>query len=101
MIMIVFSTSHDTFHANARLGIHIYLTIIKALEQGRKEGNALFNDALNTFTVIWRQTYGEEPLSHIGYYIRLAARFLLYASSHRQVTHTTVFVTPVVEHWLE
>ena len=27
---------------------------------GRKEGNVLFNDALNTFlfTVIWRQTYG-------------------------------------------
>ena len=26
----------------------------------RKEGNVLFNDALNTFlfTVIWRQTYG-------------------------------------------
>ena len=29
-------------------------------ERGRKEGNVLFNDALNTFlsTVIWRQTYG-------------------------------------------
>ena len=29
----------------------------------RKEGNILFNDALNTFcfTVIWRQTYGNGP----------------------------------------
>ena len=31
--------------------------------EGRKEGNVLFNDALNTlyFTVIWRQTYGKGP----------------------------------------
>ena len=31
---------------------------------GRKEGNVLFNDALNTFlfTVIWRRTYGKGPL---------------------------------------
>ena len=29
-------------------------------QKGRKEGNVLFNNALNTFyfTVIWRQTYG-------------------------------------------
>ena len=27
----------------------------------RKEGNVLFNDAFNTFTVIWRQTYGKGP----------------------------------------
>ena len=29
-----------------------------------KEGNILFNDALNTFyfTVIWRRTYGKGPL---------------------------------------
>ena len=31
--------------------------------KGRKEGNVLFNDALNTFlcTVIWFRTYGNEP----------------------------------------
>ena len=31
---------------------------------GRKEGNVLFNNALNTFyfTVIWRRTYGKGPL---------------------------------------
>ena len=35
-----------------------------SLIQGRKEGNILFNDALNTFyfTVIWRRTYGKGPL---------------------------------------
>ena len=34
------------------------------VESGRKEGNVLFNDALNTFyiTVIWRRTYGKGPL---------------------------------------
>ena len=34
------------------------------LKLGRKERNALFNDALNTFyfTVIWRRTYGKGPL---------------------------------------
>ena len=44
------------------------------------------------FTVIWRQTYGKGPLRkreetfchHMGYSFRLAARVLLYASSHRQ-----------------
>ena len=35
----------------------------------------------------------------MGYSFRLAARVLLYASSHRQ--DTTAFVTPIVEHWLK
>ena len=40
--------------------------------------------------------------NHSGYSFRLAARVLLYAPSHRQdTTHTTAFVTPVVELWLE
>ena len=36
----------------------------KQIARGRKEGNVLFNDTLNTFyfTVIWRQTYGKGPL---------------------------------------
>ena len=30
-------------------------------KEGKKEGNVLFNDELNTFyfTVIWRRTYGK------------------------------------------
>ena len=61
---------------------------------GRKEGNVLFNDALNTF---YLRLYGvrhmvkghsiareETHFRHIGYSFRLAARVLLYASSHRQ-----------------
>ena len=60
---------------------------------GRMEGNILFNDALNTF---YLRLYGVTHMvkdhsdskrsrcRHIGYYFRLAARVLLYASSHRQ-----------------
>ena len=62
-----------------------------------KEGNVLFNDALNAFylrlygvilfTVIWLRTIlivrKETRCRHIGYSLRLTARVLLYASSHR------------------
>ena len=61
---------------------------------GRKEGNVLFKDALNTF---YLRLYGirhmvkdhpatkEETCCHyIGYTFQLAARVLLYASYHRQ-----------------
>ena len=58
--------------------------------RGRKEGNALFNDALNTF---YLRLYGvrtiqiaseETRCRHMCYSFRLAARVLLYAPSHRQ-----------------
>ena len=85
------------------------------------EGWVLFNDALNTFYLrlygeremfyltthsthfiydymvsdIWLRTIlivrKETRCRHIGYSYRLTAR----------ITHTTAFVTPVVEHWLE
>ena len=68
--------------------IHSFLNI----SPGRKEGNVLFNDTLNTFlfTVIWHQTRTilivrkETHRHHIGYSFRLTARVLLYAPSHRQ-----------------
>ena len=58
-----------------------------------KEGNVLFNDALNTF---YLRLYGvkhmvkdhsdreETRCRHMGYSFRLTARDLLYAPSHRQ-----------------
>ena len=55
----------------------------------RQEGNVWFNDAFNTF-YLWCQRYGKGPLreetrwSHMGYSFRVAARVILYASSHRQ-----------------
>ena len=70
---------------------------VRMLKSGRifiKEGNVLFNNALNTF---YLQLYGVRhmvkdhsesekgnPLRHIGYSFRLTARVLLYALSHRQ-----------------
>ena len=64
-------------------------------KEGRKEGNVLFNVALNTFFIygymasdIWLRTIlivrKETRCRHIGYSFRLTARVLLYAQSHRQ-----------------
>ena len=58
--------------------VHSFVHVSKW--EGRKEGNVLFNDALSTFYFRLygvRHNYCKEPL-------RLAARVLLYASSHRQ-----------------
>ena len=65
--------------------------------KGRKGGNILFNDALNTFYLrLYGVRYmvkdhsdsererGETRCRHMGYSFRLTARVLLYASSHRQ-----------------
>ena len=70
---------------------------LKNLVSNRKEENVLFNDALNTF---YLRLYGvglygymvkdhsnserreETHCCHMGYSFRLAARVLLYASSH-------------------
>ena len=43
----------------------------------------------------------ETRCHHIGYSFWLAARVLLYASSHRQDNTSTAFVSQVVEHWLQ
>ena len=54
---------------------------------------------------IWQRTTQivreETRCRHIGYSFRLAARVLLYASSHRQDNNTMAYVTTVMEHWLE
>ena len=43
----------------------------------------------------------ENRCHHLGYSFQLAARVLLYAHPTDRITHTTAFVIPVVEHWLE
>ena len=77
----------------------------------RERDNFLFNDALNTF---YLQLYG------VGHMIKdhsdsergnaLQPHGLLFPISSKgfymqypidRITHTTAFVTPVVEHWLE
>ena len=51
----------------------------------RKEENVLFNDALNTFCIY-------------GY---IASEETRCCHPTDRIAHTTAFVTPVVEHWLE
>ena len=73
------------------------------MKEGRKEGNILFNDAHNTF---YLRLYGvrlmvknhsnnerESPLPPHG--------LLPISSKGSFITHTTTFVQPVVDHWLE
>ena len=64
-----------------------------------KEGNILFNDALNTFYLrlydvrhmVKDHSDSERGnlLRHMGYSFRLVARVLLYASFHRQECYTS------------
>ena len=76
-------------------------------KEGRKEGNVLFNHALNTF---YLQLYG------VGHMVKdhsdsergnlLPLHGLLFPIDSNctipdMIAHTTTFVTPVVEHWLE
>ena len=77
----------------------------------RKEGNVLFNDALNTF-YLWlygvRHMVKDHSDSEKGNPL-LPHRLLLSINRKGsfictipdRITHTTAFVTPVVEHWLE
>ena len=63
---------------------------------GGKEGNGIFNDALNTFIYSYMASdisvkdhgiAGEETrCRHMGYSFRIAARVLLYAPSHIQIS---------------
>ena len=64
--------------------------------KGRKEGNILFNDALNIFMRRPIHIAIEETRCHhnMGYSFRLA-------HTRDRIVHTIAFVTPVVEHWLE
>ena len=55
---------------------------------------------------IWLRTIlivrEETCCHHIGYSFRLAAGVLLYSHNPTdRIAHTTAFVTPVLEHWLE
>ena len=75
-------------------------------EKGRKDGNVLFNEALNTFylrlyCVRHMVKDHSESGRHLGYYFRLTSRVILYAPSHRQDNTYHGLCYTVVEHWLE
>ena len=77
-----------------------------------KEGNVLFNDTLNTFYLQLygvRHTVKDDAHSERGNL--LLPHGLLFSISSKgyficinptdRIAHTTAFVTPVMEHWLE
>ena len=75
------------------------------------EGNVLFNDALNTFLITVTccrtlvrtiQTAREETrCCHMATLSNLQQGFFYMHHPTDRIIHTTAFVTPVVEHWLE
>ena len=76
-------------------GLHIPRPLLHQFTVIWKEGIVLFNDTLNTFYLplcgvkhmVKDHSDSEREETrclHIGYYFRLAARVLSYASSHRQ-----------------
>ena len=77
----------------------------------RKEGNILFNDALNTFYlrfygarhIVEDHTDSEKgnPLPPHGLMFPISSKVYYMHHITYRITHTTASVTPVVEHWLE
>ena len=78
----------------------------------RKEGNILFNDALNTFYLrlydvrhmVKDHSDSERgnPLPLHGLLFPISSKGLFYMHHPTdRIAHTTALVTPVVEHWLE
>ena len=79
--------------------------------EGRKEGNVLFNDALNTF---YLQLYGVghmvkdhsdsergNPLLPHGLLFLISSKGSFICIIPDRIIHTTAFFIPVVEHWVE
>ena len=77
----------------------------------RKEGNVLFNDALNTFYLrlysvrhmVKDHSDSERgnPLLPHGLLFPISSNVFNMHHPTDRIPHTTSFVTPVVEHWLE
>ena len=57
-------TTHSTHFIYGYNGVGHMVKDHSDSERERKEGNVLFNDAVNTFyfTVMWCQTYGKGPI---------------------------------------
>ena len=75
-----------------------------------KEGNVLFNDALSTFYLrLYSVRHGKNysdiergnPLSPHGLLFPISSKGSSICVIPDRIRHTTAFVTPVVEHWLE
>ena len=62
LIVFLLYPSGYTLYIISRNIATVCLYTYTFIPRGRKEGNVLFNNALNTFTVIWHWTYGKGPL---------------------------------------
>ena len=71
----------------------------------RKDGNLLFNDVFNAF-YLW--LYGmvkdqgdSQPLPPHRLHFLISSKGSFICIIPHRIVHTTAFVKPVVEHWLE
>ena len=92
--------------------IGLYVIVAHLISWERDQGNVLFNDALNTF---YLRLYGVghmikdhsdsergNPLPPHGLLFPINSNGSFYMHHHTdRIAHTTAFVTPVVDHWLE
>ena len=92
------------FKDNAITATHLEIPL-----KGRKEGNVLFNDALNTFYLrlydvrhmVKDHSDSEKgnPLPPHGLLFLISSKgYFICAIQKDRIAHTTAFVTPVVEH---
>ena len=92
-------------------GLLVQLLILSDFNLRERERNVLFNDALNTF---YLRLYGVRhmvkdhsdsekgnPLSPHRLLLSINSKGSFICTIPDRITHTTAFVTPVVEHWLE
>ena len=100
-----FSLSPYIQHFGKSIGGIIHLAVTVHLVEGRKE---MFYFTMHS-THFYLRLYmvkddsarEETCCCHMGNSFQLAARVLLYGSSHKLDNTYMGFVTPVVEHWLE
>ena len=100
-------TTHSTHFIYGYMASDIWLRTIQIERERReRERNVLFNDALNTF---YLRLYGVRHMdkdhsdSERGNPLpshRQQGFFYMHHPTDR-IAHTTAFVTPVVDHWLE
>ena len=89
----MFISRCSDFLVYAYIIIRPQTVVIKKYEREREEGRK------EMFYLTTIQIAREETrCRHIGYFFRLAAKVLLYASPHNRITYTMAFVKPVVEH---
>ena len=94
-------TPHSLFMLVLGVAKHSFIhSEVWGSHKGRKEGNVLFNDALNTFYLrLYSVRHMVKDHSDSEKGNPLPPNRLLFPIS--RIAHTTAFVTPVVEHWLE